>query len=128
MKIDARPFFTLAALAGSAQCLRPKFNARSVGVGGGAGSLGTVDVTATHTVKVLAPLPAGLKVGAAVTVDDTTPPGRYRVVGVAPTPAGASVYLAADPAEGEKPYVGAAPDDAPRTAQRLPYVATDREP
>ena len=126
MRVDARPFFVLAVQGGgTGRCLRPDFNARSVGVGGSAGALGTIGVAATHTVTAFSPLPAGLTTDAVVTIDDTTPPGRYRVVTVAPTPAGADVYLAADPAPTTAPYVPDTTPDTPRTAQRLPYVAPD---
>ena len=128
MKVDARPFFRLATPSGAARCLRPDFNARSVGIGASEGGLGVVSVTATHSVMVFAPVPTDLKDNAVVTIDDTQPAGRYRVLQVAPGPAGATVYLAADPAESRQPYEPAPPTEAPRTSQRLPYVATDREP
>ncbi|MVN88635.1 hypothetical protein GO986_18015 [Deinococcus sp. HMF7620] len=126
MRVDARPFFKLVTPSGTVtKCLRPDFNGRSVGVGGGTGPQGLVSVVATHTVMVFNPLASDLVVNAAVTLNDTTPPGRYRVLQVATEPAGATVYLAADPAEGEAPYQPDQPDDPPRTGQRLPYVASD---
>lgn len=121
MKIDARPFFKFSTREGSARCLRPDFNGRSVGVGASGGGLGTVGAAATHTVTVFAPLPADLKPNAIVTIDDTAPAGRYRVLQVAPTPSGADVYLSNDPAQGKDPYK--AQPDAPRPGgQRLPYA------
>lgn len=126
--MDARPFFKLCTPSGTARCLRPDFNARSVGIGASEGGLGVVSVSATHSVMVFAPLPAGLKKNAVVTLDDTSPPGRYRVLQIAPDPAGATVYLAADPAETRQPYEPARPAEAPRASQRIPYVATDRQP
>lgn len=127
MRVDARPFFQMTSPGGVTRCLRPDFNARSVGVGGSEGGMGVVSTAATHSVIAFNPLAPDLTANAVVTVNDTTPPGRYRVLQVATTPAGATVYLAADPVEGNRPYQPAQPAEPARTGQRLPYVATDSE-
>lgn len=122
MKIDARPFFKLSTPKGAVQCLRPDFNGRSVGVGASGGGMGTVGATATHTVTVFSPLPADLTPNAVVTIDDTSPAGRYRVLQVAPEPSGATVYLSNDPAQTAAAYKPSKDTDAPKTGQRLPYA------
>lgn len=122
MKVDARPFFKVSTVTGTAKCLRPEFNARTVGIGATEGTLGTIATTATHTLMVFAPMPTDLNIDTVVTINDTVPAGRYRVLQVGIQPYGADIYLAADPAQGRRPYqVGT----GPLSTQRLPYVDID---
>jgi hypothetical protein len=89
VQVDARPFFVLTTPLGRCRCLRPKVRAFTFGVGAGRGPVSSE--SATHTVTAFSPLPADLQGGVRCSIDGQ----GFEVLagGVAPTPAGARLYL-----------------------------------